>query len=145
MPKLTDRFLATLSVDKDRLAFDTASPGLGVLVTAKGTRRFIVQRTGPITNARYASHLAFGVASIKPAKQPKFASGRSPRGSIRGRSGYGSGPTSRSWTGSGNRPPSICNRAAETALCGADFLAIGFGSAPRSERPIRVVPFLMRT
>jgi hypothetical protein len=139
MPKLTDRFLATLSVDKDRLAFDTASPELGVLVTAKGTR------TGPITNAGYASHLAFGVASIKPAKQPKFASGRSPRGSIRGRSGYGSGPTSRSWTGSGNRPPSICNRAAETALCGADFLAIGFGSAPRSERPIRVVPFLMRT
>ena len=46
MPKLTDRFLAALSVDKDRkdrLVFDIVSPGLGVRVTAKGTRTFIVQ------------------------------------------------------------------------------------------------------
>ena len=49
MPKLTDRFLAALSVDKDRkdrLVFDTVSPGLGVRVTAKGTRTFIVQCRG---------------------------------------------------------------------------------------------------
>jgi hypothetical protein len=48
MPKLTERFLAALSVDKDRkdrLVFDTVSPGLGVRVTAKGTRTFIVQWT----------------------------------------------------------------------------------------------------
>ena len=52
MPKLTDRFLAALSMDndrKDRLVFDTVSPGLGVRVTAKGTRRFIVQWTDPVT------------------------------------------------------------------------------------------------
>jgi hypothetical protein len=39
MPKLTDRFLVALSVDKDRkdrLVLDTLSPGLGVRVTAKG-------------------------------------------------------------------------------------------------------------
>jgi hypothetical protein len=41
MPRLTDRFLAALSVDKDRLVFDTVSPGLGVRVTAKGKRTFI--------------------------------------------------------------------------------------------------------
>jgi hypothetical protein len=44
MPKLTDRFLAALTVEdgrKDRLVFDTACPGLGVRVTAKGTRTFI--------------------------------------------------------------------------------------------------------
>ena len=41
MPKLTDRFLAGLKVEngrKDRLVFDTTCPGLGVRVTAKGTR-----------------------------------------------------------------------------------------------------------
>lgn len=46
MPKLTDLFLAVLTVGdgrKDRLIFDTACPGLGVRVTAKGTRTFIVQ------------------------------------------------------------------------------------------------------
>jgi hypothetical protein len=41
MPRLTDRFLAALPVDKDRLVFDTVSPGLGVRATAKGKRTFI--------------------------------------------------------------------------------------------------------
>lgn len=48
MPKLTDRSLAALKVEngrKDRLVFDTACPGLGVRVTAKGTRTFIAQWT----------------------------------------------------------------------------------------------------
>ena len=52
MPKLTEHFLAALCVDKDskdRLVFDTVSPGLSVRVTAKGTRRFIVQWTDPVT------------------------------------------------------------------------------------------------
>jgi hypothetical protein len=52
MPKLTDRFLAALTVEngrKDRLAFDTTCPGLGVRVTAKGTRTFIAQWTDPAT------------------------------------------------------------------------------------------------
>ena len=55
MPKLTERFLAALSVEKDRkdrLVFDTVSPGLGVRVTAKGTRRFIVQWTDPVTKRK---------------------------------------------------------------------------------------------
>ena len=81
MPKLTDRFLAALSVDKDRkdrLVFDTVSPGLGVRVTAKGTRTFIVQWTDPVTKRKVREPLGIGVASrsIKHAKQPKFAWGR---------------------------------------------------------------------
>src|SRR5216683_1019588 len=55
MPRLTDRFLAALKVEggrKDRLAFDAACPGLGVRVTAKGTRTFIVQWTDPATRRK---------------------------------------------------------------------------------------------
>lgn len=52
MPKLTDRFLTTFKPapgQKDRLAFDTECKGLGVRVTAAGTRTFIVQWQDPAT------------------------------------------------------------------------------------------------
>jgi integrase len=55
MPKFTDRTLAQLSVvpgKKDRLVFDTACPGLGVRVTAKGTKCFIAQWTDPATKRK---------------------------------------------------------------------------------------------
>jgi integrase len=55
MPKLTDRFLAGLKVEagrKDRLVFDTVCRGLGVRVTARGTRTFIAQWTDPITRRK---------------------------------------------------------------------------------------------
>lgn len=55
MPKLTDKFLAALAVEngrKDRLVFDTACPGLGVRVTAKGTRTFLAQWTDPATRRK---------------------------------------------------------------------------------------------
>jgi integrase len=55
MPKLTDRFLDALKVEsgrKDRLVFDTACAGLGVRVTAKGTRTFVAQWTNPMTRRK---------------------------------------------------------------------------------------------
>ena len=73
MPKLTDRFLAALSVDKDRkdrLVFDTVSPGLGVRVTAKGTRTFIVQWTDPITKRKVREPVGiWGSLSIDHARE----------------------------------------------------------------------------
>ena len=73
MPKLTDRFLAALSVDKDRkdrLVFDTVSPGLGVRVTAKGTRTFIVQWTDPITKRKVREPVGiWGSLSIDQARE----------------------------------------------------------------------------
>jgi hypothetical protein len=63
MPKLTDNLLLTLIVQngrKDRLVFDTVTPGLGVRVTAKGTRTFIAQWTDPATKRKCASRLASG-------------------------------------------------------------------------------------
>ena len=73
MPKLTERFLAALSVDKDRkdrLVFDTVSPGLGVRVTAKGTRRFIVQWTDPVTKRKVREPLGiWGSLSIDQARE----------------------------------------------------------------------------
>jgi integrase len=73
MPKLTDRFLAALSVNKDRkdrLVFDTVSPGLGVRVTAKGTRTFIVQWTDPVTKRKVREPLGiWGSLSIDQARE----------------------------------------------------------------------------
>jgi integrase len=72
MPKLTDRFLAALSMDndrKDRLVFDTVSPGLGVRMTAKGTRTFIVQWTDPVTKRKVREPLGiWGSLSIDQAR-----------------------------------------------------------------------------
>jgi hypothetical protein len=89
MPRLTDRFLAALSVDKDRkdrLVFDTVSPGLGVRVTAKGTRTFIVQWTDPVTKRKVREPLGiWGSLSIERAREAakvrlgQVAKGTNPR------------------------------------------------------------------
>ena len=55
IPKPTDRLLSTLRIEdgrKDRLLFDTVAPGLGVRVTARGTRMFIAQWTDPATKRK---------------------------------------------------------------------------------------------
>lgn len=55
MPKLTDRFLkdfAPAPGRKDRIAFDTECKGLGVRVTAAGTKTFIAQWTDPATKQK---------------------------------------------------------------------------------------------
>lgn len=55
MPKLTDRFIKSLVLaagQKDRLVFDDEVRGLGVRVTAKGTKAFIVQWTDKATGRK---------------------------------------------------------------------------------------------
>jgi integrase len=73
MPKLTDRFLAALKVEngrKDRLVFDTACPGLGVRVTAKGTRTFIAQWTDPATRSKVREPIGvWGNLTIEQARE----------------------------------------------------------------------------
>ncbi len=73
MPKLTDRFLAALKVEegrKDRLVFDTACPGLGVRLTAKGTRTFIAQWTDPATRRKVREPLGvWGAITIEQARE----------------------------------------------------------------------------
>ena len=72
MPKLTDRFLAGLNVEdgrKDRLVFDTVCRGLGVRVTAKGTRTFIAQWTDPATRRKVREPLGvWGNLTIDQAR-----------------------------------------------------------------------------
>jgi integrase len=73
MPKLTDKFLAGLSVKngrKDRLVFDTACPGLGCRVTAKGTRIFIAQWTDPATRRKVREPIGvWGNLTIDQARE----------------------------------------------------------------------------
>jgi integrase len=73
MAKLTDRFLATLKVkdgQKDRLVFDAACPGLGVRVTAKGTRTFLAQWTDPATKRKIREPLGvWGNLTIEQARE----------------------------------------------------------------------------
>jgi integrase len=73
MPKLTDRFLVGLKVEagrKDRLVFDTACPGLGVRVTTKGTRTFLVQWTDPATRRKVREPLGvWGGITIDQARE----------------------------------------------------------------------------
>jgi len=73
MPKLTDRFLATLKVEegrKDRLVFDSACPSLGVRVTAKGTRTFITQWTDPATRRKVREPIGvWGNLTIDQARE----------------------------------------------------------------------------
>jgi integrase len=73
MPKLTDRFLAAFKVEngrKDRLAFDSACPGLGVRVTAKGTRTFIAQWTDPTTRRKVREPIGvWGNLTIEQARE----------------------------------------------------------------------------
>jgi integrase len=50
MMKLTERAIASLTCPpgkRDRMVFDAECPGLGVRITDKGTRTFIMQRTDP--------------------------------------------------------------------------------------------------
>src|ERR1044071_1570629 len=79
MPKLTDRFLAALKLEagrKDRMVFDTVCPGLGIRMTAKGTRTFIVQWTDPATRRKLREPIGvWGNISIDQARDA--ARGRS--------------------------------------------------------------------
>ena len=72
MPKLTDCFLAALTVEegrKDRLVFDTACPGLGIRLTVRGTRTFIVQWTDPATKGKVREPLGvWGSITIEQAR-----------------------------------------------------------------------------
>jgi len=73
MPKLTDKFLATLTLEngrKDRLVFDTACPGLGCRVTARGTRTFIAQWTDPATRRKVREPIGvWGNLTIDQARE----------------------------------------------------------------------------
>jgi integrase len=73
MPKLTDRFLAALKVEdgrKDRLLFDSTCRGLGVRVTAKGTRTFIAQWTDPVTRRKVREPIGvWGNITIDQARE----------------------------------------------------------------------------
>ena len=73
MPKLTDKVLAVLTVEdgrKDRLIFDTACPGLGVRVTAKGTRTFLAQWTDPATRRKVREPIGvWGNLTIDQARE----------------------------------------------------------------------------
>ena len=72
MPKFTDRFLASLKVEpgkKDRIVFDTECPGLGLRITAKGTRGFIAQWTDPATKRKIREPLGvWGNITIDQAR-----------------------------------------------------------------------------
>ena len=73
MPKLTDKLLTSLKLEpgqKDRLLFDAACPGLGVRLTAKGTRAFIIQWTDPATRQKVREPLgAWGSLTIDQARE----------------------------------------------------------------------------
>src|SRR5215472_18549897 len=73
MPKFTDRFLAAQKVEngrKDRLLFDTVCRGLGVRVTARGTRTFIAQWTDPATRRKVREPIGvWGNLTIDQARE----------------------------------------------------------------------------
>lgn len=98
MPKLTDRSLAALKVEngrKDRLVFDTACPGLGVRVTAKGTRTFIAQWTDSATRRKIREPL--GVWGNLTIEQARCGAGKARRHRQGGRSeGRAAPPAGRS-------------------------------------------------
>ncbi len=72
MQKLTDRLLASLKVEpgrKDKLTFDAACAGLGLRVTAKGTKTFIAQWTDPATRRKVREPLGvWGSLTIEQAR-----------------------------------------------------------------------------
>ena len=72
MPKFTDKFLSTLAVEpgkKDKMLFDTACPGLGVRVTAKGSKTFLAQWTDPATKRKVREALGqWGSITIEQAR-----------------------------------------------------------------------------
>jgi hypothetical protein len=71
MPKLTDRFLAALKVEagrKDRLVFDTETPGLGVRIT-KASKTFLAQWTDSATKRKIREPLGvWGNITIEQAR-----------------------------------------------------------------------------
>ena len=73
VPKFTDRFIASLKVEsgrKDRLVFDSICPGLGVRVTAKGTRSFLAQWTDPATRRKVREPIGvWGNLTIEQARE----------------------------------------------------------------------------
>src|SRR5208282_4620863 len=73
MPKLTDKLLNGLELEpgqKDRLLFDTGCPGLGVRLTAKGSRTFIAQWTDPATKRKVREPLGvWGSLTIEQARE----------------------------------------------------------------------------
>jgi hypothetical protein len=72
MPKLTDRFLTTLSLaegQRDRLVFDSACPGLGVRLDKAGSRTFLCQWTDPATKRKVRDALGqWGALTIEQAR-----------------------------------------------------------------------------
>ncbi len=72
MPRLTDRFIATLRPEgaaKDRLAFDTECRGLGVRATAAGNKVFLVQWTDAATGRKVREPLgAWGNITVEQAR-----------------------------------------------------------------------------
>jgi integrase len=73
MPRFTDRLLKSLGIEshrKDRLVFDTDCPGLGVRLTSKGTRSFLVQWTDPVTRRKLRESLGvWGNITIEQARK----------------------------------------------------------------------------
>jgi integrase len=73
MPKLTDKLLAALKLEpgqKDRLVFDTATPGLGVRLSAKGTRTFLAQWLDPATKRKVREPLGvWGNLTVEQARE----------------------------------------------------------------------------
>ena len=72
MPKFTDRFLSGLTLkpgQKDRLIFDTDTPGLGVRLSASGSRSFVVQWTDRATGKKKRAPLGrWGAITIEQAR-----------------------------------------------------------------------------
>ena len=72
MPKFTDRFLAALALEpgqKDRLLFDTETPGLGVRLSASGARSFLVQWTDRATGKKKREPIGrWGAITIEQAR-----------------------------------------------------------------------------
>lgn len=72
MPRFTDSFLKKLTLDggrKGRLVFDTECPGLGLRLTAKGTRQFLVQWTDSATKRKSREPLGvWGSITVEQAR-----------------------------------------------------------------------------
>src|SRR4051812_26956011 len=71
--RLSEKVLAGLKLDagrKDRLVFDATCPGLGVRLTAKGTRTFVVQWTDPATRRKVREPLGvWGSLTLDQARE----------------------------------------------------------------------------
>jgi integrase len=71
--RLNDRVLAGLRLEpgrKDKLVFDVVCPGLGVRLTRKGTRTFVVQWTDPATRRKVREPLGvWGNINVEQARE----------------------------------------------------------------------------